>query len=80
MVDTRSHFHKEIQALEDAMMGSAEKADELAGLATIALVEKDMGMADRVEEGDLEIDATYYDVHNKWLNLMARHPSAAGEP
>lgn len=79
MVDTRSHFHQEIQALEDAMMESAERAEQLAGMATVALVEKNMEMADRVEEGDLDLDATYFDVHNKWLNLMARQQPMGGD-
>ena len=79
MVDSRSHFHQELKELEDAMVDSAGRAEQLAELATIALVEKDLSKADEVEQGDLVIDATYFDVHNRWLNLMARQQPMGGD-
>ena len=59
MTDTRSHFHDELQGLEDAMMDSAERAGRLAAMATDAMANKDLELARQVQEGDLEIDARH---------------------
>jgi phosphate transport system protein len=79
MTDTRSHFHQELQGLEDAMMDIAERAEHLVGMAVKALVEKDVDLADSVVQEDGNLDSAYLDAHTTWLNLMALQQPMGGD-
>ncbi len=72
MVDQRTHFHAELEGLEQSIHEMGDRAHELIGMAVHALVTGDLDAAGRVREGDHVIDQLYLDVHNRWINLMAR--------
>ena len=72
MVDQRSHFHQELEALERSIHEIGDRAHGLIGKSVRALVEGDLDLAEEVRQGDDVIDRMYLDVHNRWINLMAR--------
>ena len=71
MEDTRSHFHQELEALEQSIHEIGDRAHGLIGKSIRALVEGDVELAEEVREGDDVIDRMYLDVHNRWINMMA---------
>ena len=72
MKDQRTHFHRELFALEEELMGVAERAEKMIGKAVQAIRDDDPRLADEVIAEDNEIDQIYLDIHDKWLELMAR--------
>jgi phosphate transport system protein len=72
MVDQRTHFHNELAALEQAMLDVADQAQRMVGDAVEALVTGNTELADRVVRQDDEVDRAHHDIHNRWINLMAR--------
>lgn len=72
MADQRSHFHQELERLEQTLLAVADRAEEMVRLAVEAFTAGDLELADRVIGMDEEIDRTYLDVHNRWIRLMAR--------
>lgn len=72
MTDTRSHFHQELDDLEKTLLGVADSAEDMVKRAVTSFVEGDLGLARDVIEDDNRIDETYLEVHNRWMNLMAR--------
>ncbi len=79
MTDTRSHFHQELQSLEQSMLDIAERAERLVGMAVEALVDKNLELADRVVREDHTLDEAYLDAHNRWINIMARQQPMGGD-
>jgi phosphate transport system protein len=79
MTDTRSHFHEELDSLEQAMLDVADRAERMAGLAVDALTNGNLELAARVRAGDAELDRIYLQTHNRWLNLMARQQPMGGD-
>lgn len=79
MTDTRSHFHQELQSLEQSMLDIAERAERLVGMAVEALVDKNLELADRVVREDHGLDEAYLDAHNRWINIMARQQPMGGD-
>ncbi|MDX1449498.1 MAG: PhoU domain-containing protein, partial [Acidimicrobiia bacterium] len=72
MVDQRSHFHHELESLEQMMLDVADRAEGMVGSAVEALVTQDLDLADRVVGQGDEIDRTHNEIHARWINLMAR--------
>lgn len=70
--DTNVHFHSELEALEQRVLGVVARAETMVEEAVEAVTMGDLDLADKVIAADLEIDATYLEVHNDWTNLMAR--------
>ncbi|MGI8517417.1 MAG: phosphate signaling complex protein PhoU [Acidimicrobiia bacterium] len=79
MSGVRSRFHNEMAALEDALLGVADQAEVMVGLAVEAVCLPDMDLAAQVVQLDVKIDQTYLDVHNRWMNLMALQQPMAGD-
>jgi phosphate transport system protein len=71
-MDQRTHFHAELESLEQAIHEIGDRAYALIGQSVRALVDGDVDLAAQVKAGDEVIDQMYLDVHNKWINLMAR--------
>ncbi len=71
--DANVHFHDELATLERRVLGMADRAHEMAGMAVTAATTGDLELADRVVAMDDEIDETYLGVHHQWTTLMARH-------
>ena len=72
MTDNRSHFHQELDDLEQTLLRVADQAEQMVKMAVDAFVHGDLATADEVIELDNGIDRTYLDVHNRWMHLMAR--------
>ncbi len=70
MVDQRSHFHQELDALEQSIMDTADLCERMVGLAVTALVQQDLDAAARVVSEALHRD--HGSIHSRWINLMAR--------
>lgn len=79
MTDTRSHFHEELEGLEQSLLGVADQAEQMVEMAVDAFTEGDLEAADKVIQLDETIDQTYLDVHNRWLQLMARQQPMASD-
>lgn len=71
-MDARSHFHGELEELEATILDIADRCDQLVGMAVEALVEGNDDLANAVIAVDVGIDQSHFDVHARWLNLMAR--------
>lgn len=71
-VESRSHFHSEMEALEQQLLDVADRCERMVAMAVDALTTGDLALADQVEAEDEVIDRIYLDVHTRWLNLMAR--------
>lgn len=71
-MDTRSHFHQELESLEQTLLGVADLAEQMVKKATDAFTDGRLDLAEEVVELDAVIDRSYLDVHNRWLILMAR--------
>ncbi len=72
MNDRRTHFHRELAALEADLVGVAGRAEGMIAEAIRAVVEDAPAVADAVIASDAEIDRIYLDIHDRWLELMAR--------
>jgi phosphate transport system protein len=72
MTDARSHFHQELEDLEKTLLRVADQAEQMVRMAVDSFVQGDLETADEVIRLDDGIDATYLDVHNRWMTLMAR--------
>ena len=72
MVDQRTHFHAELEGLEQSIHEIGDRAHELIGKGVRALIDDDMDLAAEVRAGDHIIDQMYLDIHHRWINLIAR--------
>jgi phosphate transport system protein len=72
MTDTRAHFHQELESLERELLGIVGQATEMVGQAVEAVTTGNLALAESVVSADDIIDRTHLDIHNKWVNLMAR--------
>jgi phosphate transport system protein len=79
MVDSRSHFHQELEALEQTLLDVADRCERMTAMAVDALTLADLELAGKVEEEDAELDRMYLDTHNRWINLMARQQPMGGD-
>lgn len=71
-MDQRTHFHAELEGLEQSIHEMGDRAHTLIGMAVQALTTGDVQLAAEVQAGDRVIDQIYLDVHNRWINLIAR--------
>ena len=72
MTDQRTHFHHELDALEQKLLGVVARVTGMIGKAVEAVTTGNLELAQEVIAADDEIDRTYLDIHNAWVNLMAR--------
>ncbi|HEY7703479.1 MAG TPA: phosphate signaling complex protein PhoU [Acidimicrobiia bacterium] len=79
MNDQRSHFHEELAALEQTLVDMSERAAQAVNMAVEAVVTPDLEAAARVLQTDVQIDRLYFEVHNRWLLLMARQQPMASD-
>ncbi len=79
MTDTRSHFHQELDQLEQTLIDVADRAEQMVGMAVEAFCELDLELANRVVELDSGIDDTYLATRERWLQLMARQQPMGGD-
>ena len=71
--DTNVHFHQELEALDQKVLGMVDQAERMVGMAVEAVTTGDQDLAQEVIALDDAIDAAYLEVHQDWTSLMARH-------
>jgi phosphate transport system protein len=75
----RDSFHRELQNLDEAIVRMGALVERSAQLATTALIESDKELAQKVRDGDDEIDALYMDIEKRSLALLAQQAPVAGD-
>src|SRR6266516_3227684 len=79
MLETRKRFHDELAALESEVLGLGERAERAIAKAVQALVHKDDGLAEQVIAEDDALDATYLDIEQRILSLLATQTPVASD-
>jgi phosphate transport system protein len=79
MLETRKRFHDELAALESEILGLGERAERALAKTVQALVHKDGELAQRVIDEDDAIDATYLDIEQRILGLLATQTPVASD-
>src|SRR6266540_5157465 len=79
MLETRKRFHDELAALESEILGLGERAERAIARAVQALVHKDDALAEQVVAEDDALDATYLDIEQRILNLLATQTPVASD-
>jgi phosphate transport system protein len=75
----RDAFHKELESLDQQVVRMGALVEQSTQMATTALIESDRELAQRVREGDDEIDALFLDVETRSLTLLAQQAPVAGD-
>lgn len=75
----RDAFHRELESLDQAIVRMGALVERSTQLATTALIERDHELAQKVREGDDEIDALFLDVETRSLTLLAQQAPVAGD-
>src|SRR5205809_2740185 len=79
MLETRKRFHDELAALESEVLGLGERAERAIAKAVQALVHRDDALAEQVVAEDDALDATYLDIEQRILNLLATQTPVASD-
>src|SRR5919198_1362617 len=79
MPETRKRFHDELAALESEILGLGERAALAVANAVDALVRKDAALAEQVVAEDDGLDATYLDIEQRILSLLATQTPVASD-
>jgi phosphate transport system protein len=75
----RDAFHRELESLDQEIVSMGALVERSTEMATTALIESDMELAQKVREGDAEIDALFLDVEKRSLALLAQQAPVAGD-
>ena len=75
----RDAFHKELESLDQGVVAMGAAVEKAVHLATKAFIEDDKELAQRVREGDDDIDAMFMDIEKRCLALMAQQAPVAGD-
>ncbi len=79
MLETRKRFHDELAALESECLGLGERAEHALSKAMDALLHKDAELMEEVVAGDDALDATYIDIEQRILGLLATQTPVASD-
>jgi phosphate transport system protein len=79
MQEMRHRFHQELSDLEHELLAEGEAAAAAVASAVQALVHRDAGLAQRVVEGDDEIDRRYLDIEDRVLGVLALQTPVASD-
>jgi phosphate transport system protein len=75
----REAFHKELEAIDQEIVAMGAVVERSTQNATRALVECDRALAQKVREGDDEIDRMFLDIEKRSLTLLAQQAPVAGD-
>lgn len=79
MNEIRSAFHQELDDLEHTLLSVADRAEQMVDKAVEAFTSGRLDLAEEVIAEDDDIDRTYLEVHDRWMNLMARQQPLASD-
>ncbi len=77
MQQTRRRFHEELADLEGELLRLGQLSESAVVRAVDALVRKDADLADQIVAGDDVVDATYLDIEQRILALLATQTPVA---
>lgn len=75
----REGFHRELDLLQDQMLELGSMVDRAIDRALIALVERDLALAQSVVRDDDEVNRMRYDIDTACLALLAQQAPVAGD-
>jgi len=75
----RDAYHKELENLDQAVVAMGAMVEKSIQMALNAFVEGDKDLAQKVRDGDDEIDNTFMDIEKRCLALMAQQAPVAGD-
>ncbi|OFW62088.1 MAG: phosphate transport system regulatory protein PhoU [Actinobacteria bacterium RBG_13_63_9] len=75
----RESFHRELASLDQEIVRLGALVERSTQMATTALIECDRELAQKVRDGDEEIDALYLDIEKRSLALLAQQAPVAGD-
>jgi phosphate transport system protein len=78
-MQTRRHFHDELEGLELSLLGLGELTEQAVSRAVDLLETRDEEKAAALIAADDIIDERYVDVENRWLELLALQTPVAGD-
>lgn len=78
-MQTRRHFHEELEALELSLIGLGELTEQAVSRAVDLLETRDEEQAAALIADDDLIDERYIEVENRWLELLALQTPVAGD-
>ncbi len=73
----RDAYHRELESLDQAVVAMGALVEKSIHMATTALIESDKELAQKVREGDDEIDRAFMDIEKRSLALMAQQAPVA---
>lgn len=74
---TRDAFHQELRAIEDAVLQMAALVENAMARAMLALVRRDVKLADEVRAGDATVNELQRTIRNSCIAVMARQAPVA---
>ena len=78
-MQTRRHFHEELEGLELSILGLGELVERAVSRAVDLLETRDEEEAASLIADDDVIDERYLEVENRWLELLALQTPVAGD-
>lgn len=78
-MQTRHHFHEELEQLEISLLGLGELSERALSQAVHLLQTRDEAQAAAIIAGDDEIDEIYMHIEQRWLELLALQTPVAGD-
>lgn len=73
----RDSFHRELESLDQSVVRMGALVEQSTQGATTALIECDRQLAQKVRDGDSEIDALFLDIEKRSLTLLAQQAPVA---
>ncbi len=73
----RADFHSDLEAINDVLIEMSRLVGSAMSRATVALLDADLQMAERVIENDEAVDALYRDTEAKAFDLLVRQQPVA---
>jgi phosphate transport system protein len=73
------HFHEELGALKDALLGMADLAEGMIDDSILVLVERKEALLASIEEREAKVNSLQRDIDDRCLKLIALHQPTASD-
>ena len=75
----RDTFHRELEALDESIVQMGAMVEQSTEMATRALIENDLALAQQVQDRDVETDALFIDIEKRALAMLAQQAPVAAD-
>ncbi len=75
----RESYHESLESVIDDLVGMNHQVQTAVALATRALLDADLAVAEQVISGDAQLDAKHDELETRCFTLLARQAPVAGE-